>query len=187
MQAARTTGCNHKLRFLIGLTLIEVLVVVATVSILVSLAIGGWQDYFQLRRLQGHADVYRMHFQWARSASVARNQPVVVQVKHLGDAGGCYLFYLGPPNACSCTAANAECVAGGELLASVGISSDEGIQVKNPGSSASVRIDPKSGTLSPTLSVVFSDTKGREIRLISALTGRTRACGVNLPTTLPNC
>lgn len=179
-------GCRTQ-RLCSGLTLIEALVVLTVVSMLVSLAIGGWQDFFQKQRLHGHAELYRSHFQWARSEAVARNRSVVVRVKNSDSTGGCYLFYLGPVNACSCTATHAECTPEGELVASVVMPPDEGIQVRKLSNTPVAHIDPTRGTLSPTQSVAFSDTKGREIRLISALTGRIRACGVNLPTALPHC
>lgn len=155
-----------------GITLIETMVVLTLLIVLAATAVPAFQEMMANRRLEGKAREYVTHMNWARSLAVNSNQAVNLRISEAENAS-CYVVFYGPVNDCSCDANGTACAtAGNAPLLTILISHNEGVRV----SSAKTRIDPTRGTLSPTLTAIFTADNGRAIHNISNILGRTRSC-----------
>lgn len=159
-----------------GLTLIELMVVVAVLAIVVSIAVPSFVDQIRTRRLAGHSELYLSHLNWARLSAVSRRQSIYIRFGQ--DAhSSCYVFYAGT-GACTCSGAGAVCTGGAEKLLGVALDAGDGVQVRKTGADVKITVDDLRGYFTPTMTVVFRADDGSEIRQITNLMGRTRTCKV---------
>jgi type IV fimbrial biogenesis protein FimT len=97
-----------------GFTLIELMVVVAVVGVILTLAVPSFLDYLLAQRLRGvHAQLVT-DMQFARSEAVSRNTLLRVNIRS-NDALTCYTLYTSRFNSrrCDCTlGAGSACTAG---------------------------------------------------------------------------
>jgi type IV fimbrial biogenesis protein FimT len=158
-----------------GTTLVESLVVVALLAIVAALALPSWQAHLLQKRLEGAAEAYRQHFQWARSQAIRSGQPVRILFGR--DTGGsCYVVFTGPDTACGCTTDGAHCAAPGRLLASEHLPAAQLVAVQPKGNTRRLLVDPLRGTVTPTLTAVFSTPDGRALHEVVNLLGRGHGC-----------
>jgi type IV fimbrial biogenesis protein FimT len=85
-----------------GFTLIELMVVIAVVGVLVTLAAPSFYDLILVQRLKSVTSQVVTDLQYARSEATARNRPV--QVRFSSNAStSCYVIFTGPVGQCTCT------------------------------------------------------------------------------------
>jgi len=84
-----------------GLTLVELMVVVALALLVALLAAPSLRDMIELRRLRGVNAQLVTDLQFARSEAVRRNLRLVMHFDQ-NDSMSCYIIYAGP-NTCDCT------------------------------------------------------------------------------------
>jgi type IV fimbrial biogenesis protein FimT len=99
-----------------GITLIELMVAVAIISILIMMVAPSFQDMILMQRLRGISAQLNTDLQFARTEAVARGRPVRVNL------GGntnqtCYVLYLADGNGverCACTRGMGSACAAGD-------------------------------------------------------------------------
>ena len=159
-----------------GITFIETLVVLTLLAILAAIAVLSFKDMIINRRLESKAREYVTHMNWARSLAVSSDQAVNL---HIATGGGasCYVVFQGPVNDCSCNANGAVCATQGNERLVVVLPHSDGVRVSARTESVTTRINPRQGTISPTLTAIFTADNGKAIHNISNILGRTRTCG----------
>ena len=158
-----------------GITLIETMVVITLLAILAAIAVPSFKDMMINRRLEGKAREYVTHMNWARSLAVSSNQAVNLHIA-TGESASCYVVSQGPLNDCSCNAIGAVCTTPGNERLVVVLPHSDGVRVSAKTESATTRINPKQGTITPTLTAIFTADSGKTIHNISNILGRTRSC-----------
>jgi type IV fimbrial biogenesis protein FimT len=160
-----------------GFTLIEMLITVAVLAIILTSAVPSLRAFIARRHLDGASAQLQADLHFLRSSSVALNQVLRISV-HSGSAGSCYLVHSGDADLCACTfSAGAEpvghCEPGAELLRSQAWA---GGPVAVRANVASMLVDPRHGTFSPTGSIEIQAGDGPVLRHVINLLGRLRLC-----------
>lgn len=158
-----------------GITLIETMVVITLLAILAAIALPSFREMMINRRLEGKAREYVTHMNWARSLAVSSNQAVNLHIA-TGESASCYVVFQGPVNDCNCNANGASCTTPGNERLVIVLPHSDGVRVRARTESATTRINPKQGTISPTLTAIFTADNGKAIHNISNILGRTRSC-----------
>ena len=158
-----------------GITLIEIMVVITLMAILTALAVPSFRDMLINSRLEGRAREYVTHMNWARSLAVSTNQAVNLRIA-TGEIASCYVVFQGPVNDCTCNSNGAVCSTPGNERLVVVFSHSDGVRVGARTESATTRINPRQGTISPTLTAIFAADNGKAVHNISNILGRTRTC-----------
>lgn len=159
-----------------GLSLVEVLVALAVVLILLGEAVPTLRAVQDRRALEASAAQLETDLQLARSAAVAGNG--VVRLDLFNDAGAsCYVLHDGPAGACRCDGGSAPvCTDGTQALRSAGFAAGQPVQLR--ANVRSIAFDPVKGTITPTATLGLRST-GHELRLIVNVMGRVRSCAVD--------
>lgn len=172
MDRTTSTRYSRKPR---GNSLTEVLVALAVLAILATMALPSWRSHLLQKRLEAAAETYRQHFQWARSHAIRSGQ--AVRILFGRDANGsCYVVFTGPDAACNCSAGTTKCNAPARLLASEYLPTAEGVAVQPKGSTKRLLVDPLRGTVTPAMTAVFSTPDGRTLHEVVNLLGRGHGC-----------
>jgi type IV fimbrial biogenesis protein FimT len=166
-----------------GFTLIEALIVVGLLGVLIAVALPSWRQFTQRRQLEGASAQLLADLQFLRSTSVARNVALRLSF-HASAAGSCYLIHTGETAQCRCSFASgaepdASCSGGAELLRGQLLG---GSRLDVRANVASMRIDPRHGTISPTGTIELQAGDSPTLRHIVNILGRARLCSVG---TLP--
>jgi type IV fimbrial biogenesis protein FimT len=157
-----------------GLTLIEMLTVIAVMGVLAGLSTGSWSQSIGNMRLQSVSQALAADVQLARSTAVARNQAVRLEVQAQA-AGACVVSYTGALGACRCKAhGEPVCEAPAKVVASHWLPAAGPVAVT--ANVASMRFDPTVGTVSPTGTLRASLADGRALAQVVNIMGRTRHC-----------
>ncbi len=168
----RTTQPTKRQR---GITLVEAAITLAILAVLVCSAAPSFSGLIERQRLGGLAAQLATDVQFARSASVWRNEPLRLSI-YSASGGTCYVLHSGAHNQCSCTAHTlaATCTAEAVQLKTVSVPASTGLSVQ--ANVASILFDPLHGTSTPagTLRVV-STTAGSIHHIVNVL-GRVRTC-----------
>lgn len=93
-----------------GFTLIEVLITIAVLAILVSIAAPSFFETIERRKLEGAAEELYSYLQFARSESIKRATDVRVHFTNTSGTAWCYGLSVGI--ACNCTVANSCAIDG---------------------------------------------------------------------------
>lgn len=159
-----------------GLTLVELAVALAIVTLL---ALAAWPDLSDLlhrRNLAGIAAELRADLQRARSEAVARRQGVRIEVRSV-EAGSCWLAFVGPAQACRCEVVSGPvCDAGAVLVSHRFLETRGGLVVSS--SVSTLRFDPRLGTATPSGTLRVTSEGGASVHHVVNLTGRVRSCTV---------
>ncbi|MFC5569596.1 GspH/FimT family pseudopilin [Lysobacter yangpyeongensis] len=170
-----------------GFTLIELMVTVAVLAVLLTLASPSFSDFFQRYRLRGAADKVVNTLASARAEAVMRNRDVSIDFK--GSAGSWCMGanaapdpatlgeLVGSADACDCTVANSCKVADGRELV-VTTSQVEGVTLSaNPGA---LLFSSRTGATSPvgtTATTTLASPNGKfKLRLDVSALGRATLC-----------
>lgn len=168
-----THGSTH------GLTLVELLVVLALAAIILHSATLSFSGWLQRQHLLGVSAQFNADLQWLRSAAVLRHRILRLSFQDT-DAGMCYLIHSGDADSCRCSAdpraePQVACDDGTELLRAALVPASRRIRLRS--NVTSLRIDPRHGTFTPTGSFEVSTTDGSSaLRHIVNILGRVRTC-----------
>lgn len=115
-----------------GLTLVELLIVVALIAVILGLAGPSFTDFIAMQRLRGANGQLVTDLQFARSEAVSRNRQV--HLRFQSNAGmSCYIVYTAPDFTapCDCTAAEgSRCTAANrDEVRTVQIPTSRGVRV----------------------------------------------------------
>jgi type IV fimbrial biogenesis protein FimT len=156
-----------------GLTLIELAIATAIVSILVGLALPSFQNFAQRQRLEGAAAQLETDLFLLRSEAVASQETLRISFSQAA-GGSCYVIHRGAANACQCGAQGVmSCEGGAEVLRGVFLATAGGVQILS--NRASLVVDATRGTVSPTATMRLVSQSG-EIRHVINIMGRVRSC-----------
>lgn len=158
-----------------GVTLVETMVTIAILAILLSVALPSLTDVIINSRLEGKAREYVNHMNWARSLAVSNNETFNLRISS-DEAASCYMVFRGPLNECNCNSSGATCSTPANALLTMVLPYREGVRVSPRTNSSSTQISPAQGTISPTLTAVFTGDNGKVIHNVSNILGRTRSC-----------
>ncbi len=157
-----------------GLTLIELLAVLAVTAIVAATAIPDLGALIALRRLEGAASGLAADLQFARSEALARNRSLRFSVRAGADAT-CWIVHTGAAGDCDCSVtAGVVCVPGATPIRSVVLATANRVSVAS--NVASIAFDPLHGTSTPTGTLRLADAYGRSIRHVVNVVGRVRSC-----------
>jgi Tfp pilus assembly protein FimT len=134
-----------------GLTLIELMIVVAVLATLVVLTAPSFQRMIETQRLRSINAALLTDLQFARAEAASRNERVWVRFNGTGTAFTCYVILTGDATACNCqnTATNV-CVAGSaNEIRTVRVQQSLGVTVAIPSTQTRtiMGFDPATGRL----------------------------------------
>jgi type IV fimbrial biogenesis protein FimT len=161
-----------------GLTLIEMMSVVAVVGVLAGTAAPAFDKVQKRRSLDGAALQMLTDFHFARSEAVARNSAVRLSFLSAADGAQCVVVHTGPADDCACGAAGAaQCNAPATVLKVQSVPAGHGLSIT--ANVASMLIDPVRGTVSPAGTIRVTQAGGTEIRHVVSMMGRVRSCAAS--------
>jgi type IV fimbrial biogenesis protein FimT len=138
------------------------------------MALPSLADMLEKQRLRGSANELRSDLQYARAASIARNERLWVAAATSAQ-GSCYLLHTGHAGDCHCDAGGgASCGEGGHTLKAVGFPLSGPVQL-HPGVAA-LGYEPSRGFVTPTGELRLVSRHGSEIRAVVGVSGRVRSC-----------
>ena len=156
-----------------GVSLLELVIVVAIVAIVGATAMPSFTDLVAARRLDGAATRLAADLQFARGEAIARNQALRLSVRSGADAT-CWVVHTGNAADCSCNAAGIVCASGALAIKGGVLPIVERVGVS--GNVASLVFDPLHGTSTPTGTLRLTDARGRSVHHIVNVLGRVRSC-----------
>lgn len=157
----------------LGLTLLELAIVVAVVAIVAATAAPSFAALIDARRLAGAATRLAADLQFVRSEAIARNRPLRLSVL-AGAGASCWIVHTGTPADCRCSAdRGATCDGSARALKSVVLPSSERVGVS--ANVASIVFDPLHGTSSPTGTLHLTSARGAVHHIVNVV-GRVRSC-----------
>jgi type IV fimbrial biogenesis protein FimT len=157
-----------------GLSLVEICVVLAIVSILAGTALPSFDSVLESRRLVGQAAELALDLRYVRSEAVSRNEGV--RVSFQTPAGGsCTIVHTGAATDCTCDVSGvAHCSNGATALKTTFYPVGRGTSVD--ANVASMRFDPINGTVSPAGTVRVTTSSGAQVHHVVNILGRVRTC-----------
>jgi type IV fimbrial biogenesis protein FimT len=157
-----------------GFTLIELMVVVALIAILLTVAVPSFRDFIAGKRVEGIASELATDLQFARSEAVSRNQSVAVTF--IGT--GCYVIHTLALTPTSCV------TSGTGLIKTVQLPTGSTATFTSTPSDP-VTFDPVRGTTAAAASATVGTSVGAAALQVSVNTiGRPQTCkpsGSSLP------
>jgi type IV fimbrial biogenesis protein FimT len=157
-----------------GFTLVETLVALALLAVLALAAAAFAPEAVERRRLAAVADQALSALHAARVEAQVQGRAVRVSVLGAG-AGTCLVMHTGPREACGCPPAGPpQCDAPARLVAAVAATGGAAIALRV--NAAGAVYDPVLGTVTPTLTLQLTGSRGTELRHVVNLTGRVRSC-----------
>ena len=171
------------MKLLNGFTLIELMVVIAVLAIVVTLAVPGMGNFLDSNKLRGAASQLYADMQYARSESIKQNLNISISLTSNGGTSWCY--GISTNASCDCTITDPTDVTActlpqsGTNILKTGQSSDfEGVRITSP-SGANQNIatfDPVRGIATATGSVVFESHNNLETHVTVSALGKVSAC-----------
>jgi type IV fimbrial biogenesis protein FimT len=154
-----------------GLTLIELMVALAVLAVLVSIALPSLAAQLERRRLVAASAEVAASLQLARSQALVSGLVLRTSVLQ-GDNRSCLIVHTGSVADCRC-GAEPTCLAGAVIERALVLDAAQGFSVQ--ANVASLRHDPRSGTTTPTGTVQVR-LRGAAIHHVVNLGGRVRTC-----------
>jgi type IV fimbrial biogenesis protein FimT len=158
-----------------GLSLVELLSVLAIVVVLLGSAVPALRDLVASQALQSTASLLETDIQYARALASSSRQQVRLSLQSLPDAGTCYLIHTGPAHACRCGGGGrAICEGGAQMIRLEEQAAASGITLAPV--ARSMLFDPDKGTVTPTATIRVLDQQGRDLHQVVNIMGRVRSC-----------
>ena len=156
-----------------GITLVEAMVTLAILSIVAGTAMPSFQSMIARQRLEGVAVQLATDLQYARTETVARNEPL--RLSFWSDEGGsCYAIHTGSHAQCSCSGA-APAVCSGDAVEIKTVYVPAAQQVTVQANVASILYDPRHGTSTPAGTARVAGAPGAINHVVNVM-GRVRSC-----------
>ncbi len=158
-----------------GLSLVELIGVLAIVAVLLGSALPALRNLVASQALQSTASLLETDIQYARAIASSSGQPVRLSLQALPDAGTCYVIHTGAAHACRCAGGGqAVCEGGARLFRLEEQRLASGITLVPV--ERSMQFDPGKGTVTPTATIRVLDQEGRDLRQVVNIMGRVRSC-----------
>lgn len=154
-----------------GFTLVEMMVVVAVLGIMLTIAIPSFTEMMDSSRTRRAADAISAFLVNAKSEAIKQNTTVRV-VFQSESSGATWCAGMTTATTCDCTAGN--CTIGG-VARILGGASYKNIVLNNPADGAAFSFTPLRGTVNSGNAQVQSDN-GLQVRVVVTGTGRIRLC-----------
>ena len=166
-----------------GFTLIELMVVLAVLAIIVTVAVPNMSSFLDTNKLRGVTGQFYSDVQYARSESITRNRNISVSVTSNGNDTWCYgistntgcdCTITDPGNASACTLP----ISATNVL-KVGQSNEfTGVRLLSPaGTNQTIAtFDPTRGIAASTSSVIFESINNLETHVDVSVLGKVSAC-----------
>ena len=163
-----------------GLTLVELLIVLAIVAVLLGAALPQFGKATERRHLEGTVAQLSTDIKLTRSLAVAHNRGLRM-VFQTANGGSCYVVHSGAASDCQCTTAGpAVCSNGAVAQRSVFFAAGGPVQLQaNVGA---ILFHPVHGTSTPTGTLRVVARSGATVHQVVNIMGRVRACS---PSGLP--
>lgn len=158
-----------------GVTLLEVMVVVAIVGIVAGLAVPSYQDTIERNRLKQAAESLKSDLQLARTEAIKRSQNVVLSSSQ-GTAGA-WCYGLNIASSCTCSTAGScsiKTVSGTDFSTAVSMNDSENVE-----------FEFRRGTIVTGFDRIEFSTANYETRIVFGKAGRIRICTPTGSTGLP--
>lgn len=169
-----------------GLTLVDLLCALAVVAVLLRGAIPAMQDMLLRQVLMSTAGTVETDVQYARSMAMTADMPVRLSIQTNPDGGSCTVVHTGDAHACRCDGRqHYHCTGPATLLRLSEQPFKRGASIV--GKERSLVFSPSHGTVTPTATLVLTDTNGRSLRKIVNVMGRMRTCSEDGFPGIPNC
>lgn len=165
-----------------GVTLIELMIVLAAMAIIATMAVPGMNGFVVSNKLRGAAGGFYSDVHYARSEAIKRKTNISVSVTSNG-ATWCYGIDENP--GCDCTitdSSNANACTltlSGQNVLKVGSSADfANVNIASPvgANQTFATFDPTRGLAFANSTVVFQSSTGHEARVLVSALGRVSAC-----------
>lgn len=153
-----------------GFTLVEMMVVIAIITILASVAIPSFGSFFDRHRLRGAADTLFGDLQFARMEAIRNNQFVFVNIKT--GSSWCYGMKVG--SACDCSKPSSD--ANYCSLKLVNANGNTGTTLSTSTFAADPSFDPVQGLASQAGSATFTSTANAQAQISLSLLGMVSLC-----------
>lgn len=170
-----------------GFTLVELMVTVAVLAILLSIAVPAFQSTLDKRRLVGAAEQLYTDLQYARSEAIRQNKNVTVYFT--GTSTWCYGMDDDTSSACTCSTEPGNCTVGNVQKVVPGTDFRNVTLSENPFLTGNVAFDPRRGTAKDGSASVASVGIGT-VKVIVSSSGRVRICSPTGTTNIkdyPSC
>ena len=157
-----------------GVTLIEASISLAVLAVIVTSAAPSFAEAMRKRRIEGVAGQVRADLQYARVASVVRNERLRISFFDTA-AGTGYVLHSGDSD--QCTAGDdgrVQCQEPAVALKTMWVSARDAIRVE--GSASPMLFDPVHGTVSQAGTVKVVGDGNRAIHHVVNVLGRVRSC-----------
>lgn len=157
------------------------MIVVALLGALLASAIPSLQGYLLRRHLQGQSAQWLADLQYLRASTLARNEPL--RLSWLRSSGGSgWAIHSGDADACRADGEATQpirCSGDTVLLRSAWLPASSVVSLQ--ANVASMRVDPRQGTVTPTGSWELATPDGARLRHVVNLFGRARVCAPGQP------
>jgi type IV fimbrial biogenesis protein FimT len=169
-----------------GFTLVELMIVIAVLAVIATLAAPSFNNFILTQRLKAISAQFATDVQFARTEAVSRNQEVRLRFQDNANES-CYVIFTGANNnACICIGATV-CLVGAQEIRTVRVPQGLGVKIAAVTSPPDFRVDPANtgilidiGPLSPGSPDIFTVNIGvdnaRTLRTVVNLSGRTSVC-----------
>jgi prepilin-type N-terminal cleavage/methylation domain-containing protein len=154
-----------------GFTLIELMVAIAILGILVTLAAPSFNAFIDKYRVKRAADTVSAFLINAKSEAVKRNQPVTAVA---GGGGGNWCVGMTEEATCDCLTAGACQIDGVDRV--VQGASFKGVSLNGPDPGHAFEFKPLRGTVSGNDTVELQSVNGLQINVRVGTVGRVRLC-----------
>ncbi|MBI3366932.1 MAG: hypothetical protein HY021_00285 [Burkholderiales bacterium] len=156
-----------------GLSIVGMLCTLSIVATMVGSAVPGMTELRQRKALELSASEFVSAVQTARLESRMRPNGAHLDVQAV-PGGSCLVVHTGAAGACTCSAdGSASCATGTDLLRMTTIATPA---ARLSPARLSLQFSAERGTVTPTATMKFIDTKGRALHQIVNIMGRTRSC-----------
>jgi type IV fimbrial biogenesis protein FimT len=177
----------------LGFTMVELLIVVALIAVVLSLAAPSFKDFILMQRLKGINAQLVTDLQFARSEAVSRRVEVHLKFRAATAATplSCYILYTKPAGAADCDCAAAEgarCVAPALEVRTVQAPVSQSVRMSAVADQAdNFAFDPRTGGISiPAVDFIVANPNdfsvdtfidgARKLRTTVGLSGRVKVC-----------